>query len=96
VRSQETAAKLTTLSGQAKSTAAAAALAASEKFKDEPVPGVGLPPWRLMYDYARDYVKSVNADLETLPTNEGEPYALCQQPLSADASERMQRFAEFV
>jgi DNA repair exonuclease SbcCD ATPase subunit len=96
VLSDETAAKLTTLSGQARATATAAALAASEKFKDEPVPGVGLPPWRLMYDYARDYVKSVNADLEALPTNEGDPCALCQQPLSADGSARMQRFAEFV
>jgi len=94
--SHEAATKIAECSGQAKSTAAAAALAASEKFKGEPLPGIGLPPWRLMYDYAREYVQSVNPDLATLPTSEGDPCALCQQPLSADASGRMQRFAEFV
>jgi AAA domain len=94
--SHKTAAKLADLSGQAKSTATAAALAASERFKDEPLPGIGLPPWRLMYDYAREYVQSVNPNLANLPTNEGDPCALCQQPLSAGASERMLRFAEFV
>jgi hypothetical protein len=49
-----------------------------------------------MYDYARKYVQSFDPNSETLPANEGDPCALCQQPLSADASTRIQRFAEFV
>ncbi len=81
---------------EAKSTAAAAALVASEQFKDEPLSGVGLPPWRRMYDYAREYIQSIDAASDSLPAGEGDSCALCQQPLSADASARMQRFAEFI
>jgi ABC-type transport system involved in cytochrome c biogenesis ATPase subunit len=94
--SPERATRLSELFANAKSTAAAAALAASEKFKDEPLPGVGLPPWRLMYDFARKYVQSFDPGSETLPAKEGDPCALCQQPLSVDASARIQRFDEFV
>jgi hypothetical protein len=94
--SLESASKLAELSDQARATAAAAAFAASELFKDEPLPGVGLQPWRLMYDYAQEYVRSFDADAEILPVNEGNHCALCQQPLSADASGRMQRFAAFI
>lgn len=94
--SPEAATKLAALSKEASSTAAAAALAASEKFKDEPLPGVGLPPWRLMYDYAREYVQSFDPGSVTLPANEGDHCALCQQPLSVDASGRLQRFSEFI
>lgn len=92
----EAATQLAALSKQASSTATAAALAASEKFKDEPLSGVGLPPWRLMYDYARKYVQSFDPNSGTLPANEGDNCALCQQPLSAGASGRLQRFAEFI
>lgn len=87
---------LATLSGEARSTAAAAALAASEQFKDEPLAGVGLPPWRRMYDYAREYIQSINSEAGSVPANEGEACALCQQPLSTDGSARMQRFAAFI
>lgn len=94
--SSQVAAALLKLSEDARTAAAAAALAASEQFKDEPIGGVGLPPWRRMYDYAREYIQSVNPEIESLPAGEGDPCALCQNPLSADASARMQRFAEFV
>lgn len=87
---------LARLSNEARSTAAAAALAASEQFKGEPLGGVGLPPWRRMYDYAREYIHSIAPEEEALPTNEGDACALCQQPLSADASARMQRFEAFI
>jgi hypothetical protein len=89
-------AALAALSGEARSTAAAAALAASEQFKDEPLAGVGLPPWRRMYDFAREYIQSINPEAESVPVNEGETCVLCQQPLSADGSARMQRFASFI
>ena len=94
--SPDAATKLEALSLQASSTAAAAALAASDIFKDEPLPGVGLPPWRLMYDHAREYVQSFDPNSLTLPANEGDHCALCQQQLSAEAGGRLQRFSEFI
>ena len=94
--SADSAKKFGAILEQVKSTAAAAAIAASEQFKDEPLSGVGSPPWRLMYDYARKYVQSLDSKAATLPANEGDPCALCQQPLSSDASQRVQRFAVFV
>ncbi len=87
---------LTRLSDEARSSAAAAALAASEQFKDEPLADVGLPPWRRMYDYAREYIQSIAPETDSLPAEEGDACALCQQPLSAAASTRMQRFAAFI
>ena len=94
--SKECAAKLVQLVGQSKSTTAAAALAASERFKNEPLKNAGLPPWRLMYDYAEKYVQSLGGPHICLSTKEGEPCALCQQPLSVEAAARMRRFADFV
>ena len=49
-----------------------------------------------MYDYAEKYVQSLGGSHTCLPTKEGEPCALCQQPLSAEGAARMQRFADFV
>ena len=94
--SLQSATKLAELSEQAKSTSAAAALAASEQFKEEPLPGIGLQPWRLMYDYAQKYVQSFTANSEILPAKKGDYCALCQQPLSEDAIDRMQRFLAFI
>jgi hypothetical protein len=93
---EERATEFSKLVDEAKSTADAAAFAASERFKDEPLAGAGLPPWRLMYDYAEKYIQSLGAEQKALPASEGDPCALCQQPLSDDAAKRMQRFAEFV
>jgi AAA domain len=92
--SAESAVKLAEAHAQAKSTAAAAALAASDRFKAEPLAGTGFQPWRLMYDYAEKYVQSLGSD--GLSAKEGDPCALCQEPLSADGAARMQRFADFV
>jgi hypothetical protein len=92
--SAENAAKFAEAQALAKTTAEAAALAASDRFKDEPLAGGGLPPWRLMYDYAEKYVQSLGSDV--LSAKEGDPCALCQEPLSADGAARMQRFADFV
>lgn len=74
----------------------AAKLASKEGFSKEPLPGVGSDTWRTMFDAAREY-----AEKEAYP---GEEYAdsfeslcvLCQQPLSEEASDRMERFEKFV
>jgi energy-coupling factor transporter ATP-binding protein EcfA2 len=73
----------------------AAALAASQAFAEEPLAEVGQDPWRRMYDFATAYVASIGQG-DDLPSAEGDPCALCQQPLSAEASDRMGRFRDFV
>lgn len=76
-------------------TEAAADLAAADAFADEVLPGVGQTPWQLMYEHARAFVAAAGLGDE-LPSGEGDPCALCLQPLSADASDRMTRFRAFV
>lgn len=70
-------------------------LAAHEAFGDDPLPGAGNEPWRLLYDSAREFVASIGLGAE-LPSDPGDPCALCQQPLSNDASARFHRFQHFV
>ena len=94
--SKESEVKLAKLVGQLRSVSDAAALAASERFKNEPFGAAGQPPWRLMYDYAEKYVVSLGGEHTCLSTNEGDPCALCQQPLTREGAARMQRFADFV
>jgi energy-coupling factor transporter ATP-binding protein EcfA2 len=72
----------------------ASAVAADEQFAGEQLGGVGKGPWRLMYEHAKAYVGSIG--LDHLPSEEGEPCALCQQPLGAEAAKRLQSFNAFV
>ncbi|ARJ67600.1 hypothetical protein WV31_19040 [Magnetospirillum sp. ME-1] len=74
----------------------AASLAASDQFASEPLEGVGLPVWRLMYDYAKAYATSLQPDQDRLPDGEGDLCVLCQEPLSADGSARVRAFNDFV
>ena len=85
--SADSAVKLAEAHAQAKGTAAAAALAASDRFKAEPLAGTGFQPWRLMYDYAERYVQSLGSD--GLSPKEGDACALCQEPLSPDGAARI-------
>ena len=71
-------------------------LAAEEAFKDVPLKGVGSEPWRLMFDYAREYSKVAYPYLPFPVTGKGKLCLLCQQPLSDDASNRFIRFDLFV
>lgn len=72
----------------------AAEIAAAGEFAGEPLKDVGKGPWSLMYAHAQAYITSIGFD--DLPTSEGDPCALCQQPLGADAAARLQRFRSFV
>jgi hypothetical protein len=78
----------------ARDAAKAAAIAAEEQFSNELLDGVGKGPWGLMYAHATAYVASLG--LETLPSSEGDPCALCQQPLGPEAVDRLKRFKSFV
>jgi hypothetical protein len=81
----------------AESTAQAAKLAASGAFATMPLSGVGLSPWRLMFDHARAYAASVTGiDHEHLPDQEGDRCMLCQEPMTTDGAERVRAFNDFV
>ncbi|TIT41268.1 MAG: hypothetical protein E5W75_28430, partial [Mesorhizobium sp.] len=81
----------------ADSTAQAAQLAASGAFATMPLSGVGLSPWRYMFDHARAYLASVTGiDHQHLPDQEGDRCMLCQEPMTADAAGRIQSFNDFV
>lgn len=81
----------------AESTAQAAKLAASGAFATMPLSGVGLSPWRLMFDHARAYAASVTGiDHEHLADQEGDRCMLCQEPMTADAAARVRAFNDFV
>ncbi len=81
----------------AESTAQAAKFAASGAFAAMPLSGVGLSPWRLMFDHARAYAASVTGvDHQHLPDQEGDHCMLCQEPMTADAAARVRAFNDFV
>ncbi|MFH1346285.1 MAG: AAA family ATPase [Pseudomonadota bacterium] len=81
----------------AESTAQAAKLAASGAFATMPLTGVGLSPWRLMFDHARAYAASVTGiDHQHLPDQEGDRCMLCQEPMTTEAAARMRAFNDFV
>ena len=81
---------------QAQSTAEAASLAATQRFAAEPMPGIGSEPWRLMYDYARQFAVANGASPEQLPDNVGDLCAMCQEPLSEAGAARIRSFNDFV
>lgn len=82
---------------QANVTTQAAKLAASDKFAASPLSGVGLSPWRLMYEHAKAYAASLGGpDHDRLPDAEGDRCLLCQEPLSAEGAARIKEFNAFV
>jgi hypothetical protein len=70
----------------------AAKLAASERFASEPLPSVGLPAWRQMYEHAKAYAASIGLGEEQIPQERESPCLLCQEPLSAASADRICAF----
>jgi hypothetical protein len=84
---------------EALSTARAAAeLASGGAFADAPVGGVGSETWRALWDAARRFAEQGAAPPQAFPPSPDDDArcVLCQQPLEADARDRMQRFEDFV
>jgi energy-coupling factor transporter ATP-binding protein EcfA2 len=92
----ETSSRLEALRTQEKVRAEAASLAAADRFAGEPLAGVGLSPWRQMYDYAKAYATSIDLDSDVLPDREGDRCILCQEYLSKDGAARVRAFNDFV
>lgn len=89
-----------TLKQQAIDARAAAGTKAADLFSSEPLPGVGGETWRRLWLAAREYsITDAYPSLEfpVLSTPDAiETCVLCQQTLSAEASDRMGRFQAFV
>jgi ABC-type lipoprotein export system ATPase subunit len=77
-----------------------AGMDSSKLFKDEPLPGIGSESWRQLWQAAREY--------STTEAYAGQPFpvvstrdkdaacVLCLQPLSDEASGRLERFEAFI
>ena len=75
----------------------AARLAASKAFSGEPLEGVGGEVWRVLWDAARRYSTEIAYPGQSFPpSQEDARCVLCQQPLDAEARDRMARFEEFI
>ena len=76
---------------------AAASMASTASFDDEPVGGVGTSTWRALWDAARRFSEAEAYPADTYPhTGEAAHCVLCQQQLSGDASLRLNRFESFL
>jgi len=75
----------------------AARLAANKAFSGEPLKGVGGEVWRVLWDAARRYSTVIAYPGLAFPPSQADARCvLCQQPLDADARDRMTRFEEFI
>lgn len=76
---------------------AAAKIASTQAFVDLPIPDVGNDPWRALFDAAKEFSTKIAYPAEEFPvTRDGAVCVLCQQPLSDNAAQRLQRFQEFI
>ena len=57
---------------------------------------VGNDPWKLMFKYAVEYAKSIDANTDHVPDVKDKLCVLCQQPLGQEASDRIKKFNEFI
>lgn len=94
--SEAKAAELQAALEQAQLTTEAASLAATQRFASEPLAGVGSEPWRLMYDYARQFAAANGASTDKLPDKVGDLCTMCQEPLSEAGAARICSFNNFV
>lgn len=89
--------ELLAMQTEAKKVRAAATEASKTSFADEPLAGVGSDTWRALWQAAENYSVAEAYPHHGFPTTEvGHVCVLCQQPLQADAAERLQRFHQFV
>jgi len=76
---------------------AAADIASTDSFDDEPLAGVGSLTWRTLWDAARKYSQEEAYKDETFPmTSQGAHCVLCQQVLGSEAADRLARFHTFL
>ena len=87
-----------TLGHDAKSKRKTAKLAAEKAFSGDPLVGVGGDVWRELWKAARLYSEKIAYPDQPFPPSklEAKSCVLCQQPLQAEALDRMGRFESFI
>jgi energy-coupling factor transporter ATP-binding protein EcfA2 len=94
--SQHTLETLIKLRDADRTAATAARIAREQAMQDVTLDGVGEAVWRNLWEAARTYSDNVAYPEQSFPVVEDASCVLCQQPLTADASERLTRFEAFV
>lgn len=75
----------------------AALVASQQLFSASPLPEIGHTTWQKLWDAARKYADTVAYPKKIFPPSEPDTLCvLCQQPLSAEAINRQQKFESFV
>jgi len=97
VLGDDAATELRRLDGVARENRSAAALASTASFDGEPVHGVGTTTWRALWEAAKRFSEAEAYPADSYPhTAEASHCVLCQQRLSSDAGERLNRFEAFL
>lgn len=82
---------------EAKAKRDAASIAAARAFGAEPLASVGGDVWRMLWEAARRYSTEAAYPGQAFPpAREDARCVLCQQPVEAEARNRMARFEEFI
>jgi hypothetical protein len=93
----DSAAELRRLATANESARQAAQAASSGLFADEPLPRIGSDVWQSLWESARAYsVEAAYPEREFPVTEPGSVCVLCQQELSRQAADRLNRFEAFV
>ena len=93
----DNAAELRRLATQSEAARQAAEAASGALFAGEPLPQIGTDVWQALWDSARAYsVDAAYPELDFPVTDPGSVCVLCQQELSPQASDRLNRFEAFV
>lgn len=87
---------LKALADSARSSRAAAELAARATFNGLTVPGVGAETWRALWEAARRYSEQMAYPGAPFPPTGDEACVLCHQPLSPETRTRMSSFEDFI
>lgn len=75
----------------------AAEAAAGDLFTDEPLPDIGADVWRTLWEAARHYSEERAYPDKSFPfTGDDARCVLCQQELNDEATDRLNRFEDFV
>jgi hypothetical protein len=88
--------KLGVRMAEAVRTADAAALAAQERFSEEPIPQTGQGAWEQLYRLARQFAAEAGVRNEEASFQSGDPCPVCQHALDEEGARRLQRFDEFI
>jgi hypothetical protein len=76
---------------------AAASMASSTTFENEPVSGVGTDTWRTLWEAAKNYSEAEAYHEHSFPhTETGARCVLCQQELNQDATSRFGKFQAYM